>query len=125
MSETFSFIVPGPPVGKQRMKLNRKTGGKYGTDKSKAYEEQIGWFALDAGIEPVLTICHLDVRWRRNLANDEDELEITLVQTDDPLPKLGHRPDGDNVLKTVGDALNGIGYKDDKQISWWSLGREI
>lgn len=123
MSETFSFIVPGPPVGKQRPRKSQY-GHFYTPAKTKAYEKQIAAFAQEVGITPVLTICHLDVKWRRNLDGDE-ELEIVLVQTDDPLPKLGRSPDGDNVLKCVGDALNGIGYKDDKQVSWWSLGRDL
>ena len=120
----YKFSVPGPPVGKQRMQLNRRTGGKYGTEKSDAYEEQIGWFAKDTGMQPALTICELDVRWKLS-PDGEPELEISLVQTDRPIPKEKKKPDGDNVLKTVGDALNGIGYLDDSQLHWWSIGREL
>jgi len=120
--KSTTFTIPGPPVGKERPRRGAH-GGFYTPAKTKAYEEQIGFFAKEAGIQSVLTICHLDVKWRRNF-DGEDELEITLVQTDDMPPKGKRGPDGDNVLKCCGDGLQGIGFHNDSQVNWWSIGKE-
>ena len=34
------------------------------------------------------------------------------------------RPDGDNVLKLVADALNGVAYEDDSQIVYMTIKKE-
>jgi Holliday junction resolvase RusA-like endonuclease len=125
--QTYNFTIPGAPVGKQRPHVNRKTGGIYGMDKSKEYKKLVEHCALEVGIKPVLTICHLDVRWRTDLTGErEDALEVTLVQTDDlpPKEKGKKKPDGDNALGCIADGLNCIAYLDDSQVWWWSLNRE-
>lgn len=120
--KTFTFTVPGPPVGKERPRKGQH-GNFYTPPKTKAYEEQIAMFAKAEGVTSTDKICHLDVKWRTDPETGEQELEVSLVQTDDtPLKK--RRPDGDNVLKAIGDALQGVGYENDSQIDWWSISRE-
>jgi len=123
---TLTFTIPGPPVGKERPRWRKGAKKPFTPPKTRAYEEQIGFFLLDAypDIESVLTVCHLDVRHKRNM-DGEEELEVTLIQTDDAMKPYGGA-DGDNILKSTADALQKAGaFRNDKQISFWSYGREL
>jgi len=90
--------VAGKPVTKKRLHFPDK--------KEKAYAAQIAWaYKLKYGANP----SHDDslamfIEWHRGAKKD------------------GTRPtahmDGDNVRKTVQDALNGIVYADDSQIKY-------
>lgn len=120
---TYTFTIPGAPVGKERPRKG-KYGNFYTPPKTKAFEQQVALFAQEAcpDMIPVLTICHLDVKWHLN-KYCEEELEVTIVQTDE-FPSKKKCPDGDNVLKSIADGLQGIAYKNDSQIHWWSLNKE-
>jgi len=120
---TYTFTIPGMPVGKERPRKGKY--GFYTPAKTKAYEEQVQLFLREEcpEIEPTLNICYLDIKWRKR-SDGEEELEVNLHQTDDLPPRERKRPDGDNIQKIVADALNGIAYHDDSQIWWWSFQRE-
>lgn len=106
------FEVPGIPVGKGRPRFVRATGRTYTPDRTVAFEDRVGFYAVAAGAVVMEGPVHLEVwaYW--------------------PCPKSKHRkrnprpegprtskPDADNVLKVVADALNGICYQDDSQIT--------
>lgn len=111
--KSYTFTIPGPPVGKGRPRAFMKAGMKYPmmhTDtKTRNFEERVINCATDAGVKPlervrVDIVCFLPVRVtvRKTMADKVHE----------PLK----RPDLDNVAKAVCDALNKIAYKDDKHI---------
>ena len=110
----IDFIVPGPPVAKGRPRV-----GKYGTytpDKTVNYENLVQFSYLEKYKQAHLL---------------EGPLKLT-IDFDFPIPKstskknrelmlLGEirptkKPDLDNCMKIITDALNGIAYKDDSQI---------
>lgn len=115
------FRIPGEPRGKARPRVVRTKAGRsmtYTPDKTVAYEELVRqrFSAAAAG--------------RRFAEGEPMQLEITAFYT---VPKSASRrvqtemfrerrlplkkPDLDNIMKIVCDALNGVAYKDDAQIT--------
>ena len=102
MSAPIRFTVPLPPLGKQRARMGGAKGdGKvrrwYTPEKTKKAEADIAMVARPhaprtpfTGAVRLLVIC--------------DMAEPTA------------KPDGDNVLKLVSDALNGVMWVDDCQV---------
>lgn len=110
----FTFTVPGLPVAKGRPRATTVGGfaRMYTPKESARFEERVRLSAREAGI---------------TIAN-EGALELTVVaywpMSGTPLKRGSRpgrfksaRPDADNVLKSVGDALNGVAYKDDAQVA--------
>lgn len=111
------FDVPGVPIGKQRPRHNRYTNATYTPEKTKIREEEIA-------------ICYRK-KYGGSKFPKESFLELSVVAYM-PIPKSAVKavkekmkssailptvkPDCDNILKLVADALNGIAYDDDKQI---------
>ena len=98
---TVQFIVPGEPRVKQRPRTGKSSTGKtvvYSDAKMIAAEREIAtWFRQQAGPwQPRLDMCRLDI-----------------------LAVVGNRRwrDRDNIEKLVLDALNGVAYVDDHQVT--------
>lgn len=90
------FTVHGKPQPKQRARKG-KNGRWYTPTPTRNYE---------ALVRDVAGL-HLG-QWRKD---GQFRLEVHMVQND-------YRPmDTDNVLKAVSDALNGVGYDDDRQVT--------
>lgn len=98
------FIVTGKPIGKQRPRFT-KVGHCYTPKETKEYENSIkqayitasNGFKFENGVQIVVL-----AYYRKAKSNKSDFVNI--------------KPDIDNVIKCVLDALNGIAYDDDKQI---------
>jgi crossover junction endodeoxyribonuclease RusA len=88
----ISFVVRGRAVPKQRAKVGK--GNVYTPDETRNYEEYVGWCAKSGGCE-------------RLSGNVGVEMVVYRVG------KIG---DLDNIIKAVCDGMNGICYKDDRQI---------
>jgi Holliday junction resolvase RusA-like endonuclease len=114
--ESLAFFVPGKPKGKGRPRHN-PNGRPYTDNQTRAYEYQIA------------------VNYRRVAGKfrfPDDVFLRVRVQQQMPVPKSasktkktamleGHiypsaKPDLDNVIKSVLDALNGVAYKDDARV---------
>lgn len=114
---SVSFFVPGQPVGKGRPRASRMGKGirMHTPEKTASYENLVATAAHGSmrGAEPIKGACHVDMdirlmvpmSWsakRRNQA-----LEGLVFPT--------KKPDLDNILKAVFDAINGIVWEDDVQ----------
>ena len=114
----IDIVVPGAPVAKPRAKgfYNKKTEKMhhyYKNDKElKNYEQFIKVKASELFEKPLTgPIClsvHFLMPRPQNLMWKTKEM---------PRVPCGKRPDVDNLVKTIEDALNGIAYLDDGQIT--------
>lgn len=108
------FFVPGKVQGKARPRFSSRSRTVYTPGKTKSYERQIAEaYAAQRGprfegsvmvvIEAVFSIPKSWTRAKKAAA---------------AAGKLAPgKPDIDNILKVVLDGLNGIAYKDDKQVT--------
>ena len=108
------ITIPGEPIGKGRPRLGRRH--TYTPEKTQRWEQAAAWEArrqhkgdplegpIDLDVRAVFAIPKSWPKWKREAA--EDTLVSHTV-----------KPDASNVLKAVEDALNGIAFRDDSQIS--------
>lgn len=92
----YAITIEGRPQAKERPRINRKTGVAFTPQKTKDYEAKIAKEAVKHIHEPLS-------------GNDLTFIVRVYFRT-----KI--HGDVDNYVKIAQDALNGIAYKDDKQI---------
>lgn len=83
-----------PPVPKERVKIGKS--GSYTPERTRAYEEEIGWYFRRWFAEPVQAFVALEVHF----------------VTKNP------RVDIDNLIKSFFDGGNGIAWRDDSQVAY-------
>lgn len=114
---TIEFEVPGAPIGWQRAGRNRRTGAIYTQSKTRAKETEIaeayraaanGWKFGDKAPLRIQVTAYYPIPKSAAKAQREAMLDGKVRPT--------VKPDYDNVAKLVGDALNGVAYRDDAQI---------
>lgn len=115
---TTCFLIPGEPRGKARPRVNTTTHRAYTPEDTKQYERTVQYSYLSAypscgrfhnGPCSVQICAYFAIpktwpRWKRQRA-----------MSGQLLPEK--KPDCDNIAKAVLDALNGIAYKDDSQVT--------
>lgn len=118
ISEAEIVIQPEKIVGKARPRFNRTSGRTYTPSETEAAETEIAWAwrARHGGkyrdhMGPV----ELDVSYWRKLSRSNPK---KWEGRDD----MG-LPDCDNVLKLVMDALQGVAYHNDKQVTIASIAK--
>lgn len=106
MNKKINFIIDGEPQGKARPRFVKATGHTYTPQKTKDYEKAVGWAYITAGGEMLSGAIRI------------------VIDAYFSIPKRGvqgllsplKKPDVDNISKIILDGLNGIAYKDDKQV---------
>jgi Holliday junction resolvase RusA-like endonuclease len=111
------FEVPGEPRGKGRPRFNRQQGHTYTDSETKAYEQKIvayyrktfGSFKWpDNSFVAVKVIAYYPI------PKSATKAAKAAMQEGKTFPS--RKPDIDNVLKVVLDALNSVAYKDDARV---------
>ncbi len=119
---TIHFTVPGPPVGKARPKVVRARNGMsmtYTPDKTVAYEELVRLRFQESlqgcPFEPLEGALHIQIFAGYPIPKSTSKKRRAAMLAGTELPTK--KPDWDNIGKIVCDALNGMAYKDDAQIT--------
>lgn len=99
------------PVGKGRPRFGN--GHTYTPQKTKDAEELIAWTAKQAGVPFFSGPVEMIVECRFQMPQTWSKKKQDQFNNK---PRES-RPDIDNVLKLCGDALNGVAYSDDAQIT--------
>lgn len=115
MSDPVTIVIRGEPVGKGRPRFGR--GNAYTPAKTRSYERDVALLAkIEMGARPMMdgpvqitmrAVFAIPASW------SERKKQRALLGEIRPTG----RPDADNLLKTIADALNGIVYRDDSQIT--------
>ena len=117
----FEFTVPGKPVAWQRVEPGR--GGRpHDTARNREEKARIGMLARLAGARPVsggveLWVTFVFRRPRCHFLRDGT------LRPDAPMVHFV-KPDADNLLKLVKDALTGVAYCDDCQVARVHMAKE-
>lgn len=116
----IEFIVNGNPVGKQRARTvrNKYTGKvhSFTPEKTQNYEDLIRWSFKEAGGEYFgESAVRIDITAYFPIPQSfsKKKRQQALIGVLKPTKK----PDCDNIIKVVLDALNGVAYQDDKQVT--------
>ncbi len=113
---TYCFTVNGKPQGKGRPRFNGKTGTTYTPKATRDYEKLVvqsflnsyhGCPKLEGEISVMIT-AHYQIPKNTRKADREAMLARKIRPT--------VKPDLDNVVKAILDALNGCAYTDDSAI---------
>ena len=112
------FFVPGTPVGKGRPRAFRMGKGvrMFTPEKTANYESLVATAAHAAmeGRAPILTACEATMEIRLQVPASWSKKKQ--AQALDGLMFPTKKPDVDNVVKAIFDALNGIVWGDDVQV---------
>jgi Holliday junction resolvase RusA-like endonuclease len=114
--KSIEFVVPGPPRGKGRHRMTR-TGHSYTPQDTMMYENLIkssflSSFPPNGGYEDRITLTVVAFFAIPKSASKKKKVDMACAMIQ-PTKK----PDVDNILKVVCDALNGVAWKDDAQIT--------
>lgn len=110
------FEVPGEPRGKGRPRFS-KTGHAYTDSETRAYEKKIEAYyrkALGAFRWPDSEFISVDITAYYPIPKSATKAATAAMRAGQVPPS--RKPDIDNVMKIVLDALNGVAYKDDSRV---------
>lgn len=113
----YEFEVIGEVVGKERPRVNMYTGRVYTPNRTKDYEVLIQqYFKIKYPNHEILNgrisieiIAYLKIPKSTTKIKTQEMLENKISPT--------KKPDVDNIAKSVLDAMNGIVFNDDNQVS--------
>ena len=110
--KSYTFCIPGEPVGKGRPRFDMRSGHAYTPAKTRTYEELVRW-SYRGG--PFFTgAVRMKVTAYLKVPQHLTQARLASIENGETPTK---KPDADNILKAVADALNGLAYKDDSQIT--------
>lgn len=120
MSNVLAFDIPGQPIGQGRPKFSTINGHAraYDPEKSRNYKAYVKLLATQAmkdnGFTMIEGPCVLSINAYFEVPKSKSKKfrEAALNGLEYPTKK----PDADNILKAIQDALNGLAYKDDALI---------
>lgn len=112
----MEFIVEGTPQGKARPRFSKKSGTVYTPAKTAKYEKLIRKAFLGAGGKVIPSDCYVGITVDAYFPIPKSYTKGKRLACQHNINRPSKKPDIDNTLKVVLDALNGVAYEDDKQV---------
>ncbi|MCC0689980.1 MULTISPECIES: RusA family crossover junction endodeoxyribonuclease [unclassified Clostridioides] len=109
-----NFTIDGEPVGKGRPRMNTYAKRTYTPNKTKNYEDLIKWLYQSKVKHYFEGYIKMTLRCYYSIAKSNSKK--VKEQKRNNVLRPSKKPDIDNVIKIMADALNEIAYKDDTQI---------
>ena len=113
----YEFEIPGKIIGKGRPRLNSYTGAVYTPTRTKDYENLVMQYFMIKYPKFKQLEGRLSVEFVSNFdlpkSTKKQDKIIMLENKINPIKK----PDIDNIVKIILDAMNEIAFKDDTQIT--------
>ena len=111
------FVIQGKVQAKQRPRFNRYSGRTYTPNETIAYENCVKTCYLEKYKDKELMEKPLRVIIKAyfEIPKSTSKKRKQQMLDDEILPMV--KPDTDNIAKSILDSLNGIAYKDDKQVA--------
>lgn len=113
----YKFEIKEKAIGKERPRVNTRTGRVYTPTKTSSFEEKVKW--AFKGKYNVATELSTKPFKAKITAIFEPPQSISKKKKEELLFKVNYtkKPDADNIAKIILDSLNGLAYKDDSQVS--------
>lgn len=116
MAKEVKFVVPGEPQGKARPRFNTHTGHAITPAKTANYETLAQWeYTRQCGYK-FPDDAMLDMRIIAYYAVPKSDSKKLRARKLAGEVRPTKKPDMDNVIKIIADALNTVAYRDDTQI---------
>ncbi|MHB9950763.1 hypothetical protein CF055_17270 [Clostridium botulinum] len=118
----MKIVIDGKPMGKQRPRFNTKTGNTYTPDKTVNYENWVKLCCKQQCEGEKLTgqiVASINAYYTIPKSTSKKNKKDMLAGIIRPTIK----PDVDNIAKVILDSLNGLAYKDDKQIVFCTISK--
>lgn len=112
----MDFIVDGKPQGKQRPRFSRISKTVYTPTKTAKYEKQIAKAYTESGGKCIPADCYVSVSVSAFFPIPKSYSKKKREDCLERILRPDKKPDIDNILKVVLDALNKVAYEDDKQV---------
>lgn len=112
----MEFIVEGDPQGKARPRFSRKSGTVYTPAKTAKYEKEIRQSFLAVGGKLIPNGGYVTVAVDAYFKIPKSYIKRKRLACEQSIKRPDKKPDIDNILKVVLDALNKVAYEDDKQV---------
>lgn len=112
----MDFIVDGKPQGKQRPRFSRISKTVYTPTKTAKYEKQIAKAYTESGGKCIPADCYVSVSISAFFPVPKSYSKKKRENCLERILRPDKKPDMDNILKVVLDALNKVAYEDDKQV---------
>lgn len=116
----MEFVVHGKPQGKARPRFSRKSGTVYTPKKTASYEKDIAKAYLNVNGLLYPDDVYIRIQVKAVFPVPTSWSKTKKLGAYEGIIRPAVKPDGDNILKVVMDALNGIAYVDDKQVVYCS-----
>ncbi len=112
----MEFIVEGDPQGKARPRFSRRSGTVYTPSKTARYEKEIRQAYIAAGGKMIPAGSYVAVTVDAYFKIPKSYTKRKRLDCEHNIIRPDKKPDIDNVVKVVLDALNKVAYEDDKQV---------